>query len=275
MLSKQRTTETLIRLGCAGWSAPLLFAYGIKQVFSWCGSSNSTTCTCEQSSLEPAHDKTNKMACAPSEDSDQPRHAPSLIGVFAVHLKKAWVLSYPLSAKRRCWSDWADAQADLSLRWAHSHFVSFSWGGSFNPWIDCGSSSVHRVTSGCIDWPASFLVSQKLGKRNLMCVSGFPTLSRFLLRPWTLCWENWTNTVKYIEPGAVAQLEACLLDMQAAPSLIPTSCTFFHGDLVMKTFLRPFSTFCRFKKSSCQLLAKDCALSTGKLPRRLAQEQCG
>ena len=27
--------------------------------------------------------------------------------------------------------------------------------------------------------------------------------------------------------------------------------------------------------SSCQLLAKECALSTGKLPRRLAQEQCG
>ena len=51
---------------------------------------------------------------------------------------------------------------------------------------------------------------------------------------------------------------------------IPTSGTFFHGDLVMKTFLRPFSLFRRFKKSSCQLLAKECALRTGKLPRRLA-----
>ena len=27
-----------------------------------------------------------------------------------------------------------------------------------------------------------------------------------------------------------------------------------------------------FKKDSCQLLAKECALSTGKLPRSLAQE---
>ena len=27
-----------------------------------------------------------------------------------------------------------------------------------------------------------------------------------------------------------------------------------------------------FKKGSCQLLVKECALSTGKLPRRLAQE---
>ena len=41
---------------------------------------------------EPPHDKTNKMACAPSEDSDQPGHPPSLIKVFAVRMKKASVL---------------------------------------------------------------------------------------------------------------------------------------------------------------------------------------
>ena len=38
------------------------------------------------------------MTSAPSEDSDQPGHPPSLIRVFAVRMKKAWVLSYPLSA---------------------------------------------------------------------------------------------------------------------------------------------------------------------------------
>ena len=63
--------------------------------------------------------------CAPSEDSDQPGHPPSLIRVFTVRIKKALALGYPLSAQRRLWSDWADAQADLSLRWAHSHFVGF------------------------------------------------------------------------------------------------------------------------------------------------------
>ena len=76
-------------------------------------------------------------------------------------------------------------------------------------------------------------------------------------------------------PGAVARSEASSLGMQAAPSSIPTSGTFFCGDLVMKTFLRPFSLFRWFKKSSCQLLEKECALSTGKLPRRLAKEQFG
>ena len=39
ILSKQRTTKALIRLRrCAGWSAPLLFAYDIRHIFSWRGS---------------------------------------------------------------------------------------------------------------------------------------------------------------------------------------------------------------------------------------------
>ena len=73
--------------------------------------------------------KPTKWLCAQPEDSDQPGHPPSLIRVFAVRMKKAWVLSYTLSAQRRLWSDWADARADLSIRWAHSHFVGFvmSW----------------------------------------------------------------------------------------------------------------------------------------------------
>ena len=40
--------------------------------------------------IEPRHDKTNKVACAPSEDSDQPGRPPSLIRHFAVRMKKAW-----------------------------------------------------------------------------------------------------------------------------------------------------------------------------------------
>ena len=83
--------------------------------------------------------------CAPSEDSDQPGHPPSLIRVFAVRMKKSWVLSYPLSAQRRLWSDWVDAPADLSLRWAHTHFV-----GSIMSWLKwwkfcCGSAILQQI----------------------------------------------------------------------------------------------------------------------------------
>ena len=63
---------------------------------------------------KPPHDKTNEMTCAPSEDSDQPEHPPGLIRVFAVRMKKPWVLGYS-------WS----AQADLSFRLAHRSFCWF------------------------------------------------------------------------------------------------------------------------------------------------------
>ena len=140
------------------------------------------------------------MASAPSEDSDQPGHPPSLIRVFAVRMKKAWVLSYSLSrclgrsessdtvillvlswgsalfwfwsrlwgrtspwdyliipkqnlafSSRRLWSDWANTQADLSLRWAHSHFVGFVT-RRFSSDSDqvCGAEHPHETT-----WPST------------------------------------------------------------------------------------------------------------------------
>ena len=78
--------------------------------------------------------------CAPSEDSDQPGHPPILIRVLAVRMKmqvvwvevlrpskskrvmSTWRKLESLSAQRRLWSDWADAQADLRHRWAHMIF---------------------------------------------------------------------------------------------------------------------------------------------------------
>ena len=34
------------------------------------------------------HDKTNQLTCLPSDDSAQSGHLPSLIRIFAVHMKK-------------------------------------------------------------------------------------------------------------------------------------------------------------------------------------------
>ena len=70
---------------------------------------------------ELPHDKTNKMTVRPAKTQICLGIHP-VWSVFAVRMKKAWVLSYPLSARRRLWSDWADAQADLSLHWAHMPF---------------------------------------------------------------------------------------------------------------------------------------------------------
>ena len=79
---------------------------------------------CNSLIFEPASDKTNKMTCAPGEDSDQPGHPPSLIRVFAVRMKKHWALNYRLSAQWRLiilgecpgWSE---------ICWAHMSFCCF------------------------------------------------------------------------------------------------------------------------------------------------------
>ena len=70
--------------------------------------------------FKPQHDSTNKMTCAPSEVSVQAGHPHSMIRAFAVRMKNPCIPGYPLSAQRaKTLIRLGDAQADLSLRWAH------------------------------------------------------------------------------------------------------------------------------------------------------------
>ena len=74
--------------------------------------------------FEPLHDKTQQSGmCAQQRIRSAWASAQSDQSLCCPH--KARVLSYPLSAQQRHWPDCADAHADLSLRWAHSHFVGF------------------------------------------------------------------------------------------------------------------------------------------------------
>ena len=68
-----------------------------------------------------------RLISAQSDLSSQDSECPirPVWSDFAVPMKRALVLSYPLSAQWRLWPDRADALADLSLRWVHSHFVGF------------------------------------------------------------------------------------------------------------------------------------------------------
>ena len=63
--------------------------------------------------------------------------------------------------------------------------------------------------------------------------------------------------------------------MQAAPSSIPTSGTFFRGDLVMKTFPTAILPLPLIQEEQLSVTGELNVVGTGKLPRRLAQEQCG
>ena len=58
--------------------------------------------------------------CAPSEDSDQPGHLPNMIRFLPVRSVGSWRSNLSSCGQRILWSDWADAQADLCLRWVQS-----------------------------------------------------------------------------------------------------------------------------------------------------------
>ena len=83
---------------------------------------NHTNTKLRQQRIEPWHDKTNEVTVYPAKTQDQPGHPHSLISLRCPHEES---LGPYLRAQQRLWSDWADAQADLSLRLAHSHFVGF------------------------------------------------------------------------------------------------------------------------------------------------------
>ena len=78
----------------------------------------------KMSKYEPRHDKTNKVSVRPAKTQIS-------LGIHPVWSESSlcaqWVGKDPsfLRADSEVWSDWADAQADLNLRWAHSHFVGF------------------------------------------------------------------------------------------------------------------------------------------------------
>ena len=88
---------------------------------------------------------------------------PSLIRLFAVRMKKLWVLSYPFSTQRRLWSDWADAQADLSLRLAHAILLVLSCCGLNDFFVSFSESLGAELKKSS---PATIFIFIWAGTRN-------------------------------------------------------------------------------------------------------------
>ena len=75
--------------------------------------------------LDPPHDKTNNVAVRPAKTQISLGICPVWSASSLSAWRKLGSLATHWAQQRRLWSDWADAQADLSLRWAHTHFVGF------------------------------------------------------------------------------------------------------------------------------------------------------
>ena len=74
---------------------------------------------------EPPHDKTNNVAVRPAKTQISLGIRPVWSESSLSAWRKLGSLATQLSAQRRFWSDWADAQADLSLLWVHKSFCWF------------------------------------------------------------------------------------------------------------------------------------------------------
>ena len=135
-----RTAKTLIRLGrCPGWSESSLGTHAILLVLSWGGSFDDVATLLNwpyfSLLLYDVKKKVTKMIWASSWQNQQSDCAPSedqislgIRPVWSESSLSAWRNLGSLAthqAHSKDWSDCADAQADLSLRWVHSHFVGF------------------------------------------------------------------------------------------------------------------------------------------------------
>ena len=73
---------------------------------------------------EPPRDKTSNVVVRPAKTQNSLGIRP----VWSESLLSAWRKLGSLATHwvhSEDWSDWADAQADQTLRWAHTHFVGF------------------------------------------------------------------------------------------------------------------------------------------------------
>ena len=75
--------------------------------------------------FEPPHVKTNEMSVHPAKTQISLGIRQTDQSALSAWRKLGSVATHWAQCQQRLWSDWADAQVDLSIRWAHSHFVGF------------------------------------------------------------------------------------------------------------------------------------------------------
>ena len=116
---------------------------------------------------EPHCDKTNKLSVRPTKTQIN-------LGIRPVWSESSlcaqWVAKDPrfLHADSEDWSDWADAQADLSLRWAHTHFVGCHVAAHILNLPNVATvmvSNWYRCESPCSEEPQSYARKENIPER--------------------------------------------------------------------------------------------------------------
>ena len=136
---------------------PIALVYYIARLVQICESHRSRCITMHQSKtaivtiilpyIEPVHDKLYNKTCMTSKDSDHPVYPPNMSRVLVYPSLDSPEDVNGTCDQRRLWSDCADAQADLSLRWSqkfHGRFcrslAQFIFYFSFTEFFICPST---------------------------------------------------------------------------------------------------------------------------------------
>ena len=156
-LSRQRTTKAQIRLrGCAGWSAPLLFAYDIRHVFSWPGS------------ISKWADWFHSRGCNPT-----PPLNPGYVLKFCLNPEYS-----PTCVKDHLWTKTTCLQRPLQMPVIKKYYINYPWTETtcaLKP-EDCQNTSHMYIFTLKIDHFLSKLHSQSRPIRQLMAC-GHPWMS--------------------------------------------------------------------------------------------------
>ena len=98
---------------------------------------------------ETAWEKTYNKTFMTSRDSDQPVHSSNMSRVLVYPYLDSLEVVEGTCDQRRLWSDCADAQADLSLRWSRNSYCRF-----VVRWLMCETAwekTLWRVRTECPD----------------------------------------------------------------------------------------------------------------------------
>ena len=154
-----------------------------KNVSSFCTAKATHIFSAKNFSIFAYHDVNfNELLTNDTVSFEQlgPGHLPSLIRVFAVHSMGS---QGPKLHHADCkdWSDWADAQADLSLRWGHVILMVLSCTGS------CDQHKTRISLSKCTVWSELTLVLYRMLKVHLLATSVDWSYYTFALSDLSLC----------------------------------------------------------------------------------------
>ena len=153
--------------------------------------------------------------------------------------------------------------------WSYIHVRSTA--GTLRP---CAKHAYRQHDSDAqyfISWSDHRKISNKLEANCICSVSKNKSTPQNNLKNWCHIVCVMTNLTASIPPNSSLIRSDIILNVAApsssvwsvsaghagCPSLIPTSGTFLHWYLIVKTFVQPFSHFRWFKKSICQLLEKN------------------